>query len=74
MLSAWPVSESHFYAVRAWTASCPAEWTNALERAARTVYSTGSASTLYRVNASGQFNVSYGKYANPTVCDEDNIE
>jgi DNA adenine methylase len=28
---------------------------------------------LYRVNKSGQFNVPFGKYANPTICDADNL-
>lgn len=28
---------------------------------------------LYRVNAKGGFNVPHGKYANPRICDEDNL-
>ena len=28
---------------------------------------------LYRVNAKGLFNVPFGKYTNPTICDEDTI-
>jgi DNA adenine methylase len=28
---------------------------------------------LYRVNRSGQFNVPFGKYTNPTICDADNL-
>lgn len=29
---------------------------------------------LYRVNKSGLFNVPFGKYANPTICDEDTLK
>lgn len=28
---------------------------------------------LYRVNRSGKFNAPYGKYTNPTICDEQNL-
>lgn len=28
---------------------------------------------LYRVNKRGKFNVAFGDYANPTICDEDNL-
>lgn len=29
---------------------------------------------MFRVNSKGQFNVPYGKYKNPLICDEDNLK
>lgn len=64
-------SEESYYRVRAIdpkTLDRPA-------RAARTIYlnKTGY-NGLYRVNSKGLFNVPYGRYANPGICDRDTLE
>jgi DNA adenine methylase len=61
-------SEEHYYEVRERSPR------SLVERAARVIYlnKTGY-NGLYRVNRSGGFNVPYGRYKKPNVCDEPNL-
>lgn len=59
-----------FYSVR------EQDWTQLpkAEAAARTIYLNKTCfNGLYRVNKKGQFNVPYGKYRNPKICDTETL-
>lgn len=59
-----------FYAVRS------QDWTtlSKSEAAARTIFLNKACfNGLYRVNKQGRFNVPYGKYKNPKICDEEGL-
>ncbi|RKY10308.1 MAG: DNA adenine methylase [Planctomycetota bacterium] len=63
-------SKSFFYEVRSWDTSK----LNPVEKAARTIYLNRTCfNGLFRVNKKGQFNVPYGHYKRPNICDCDSL-
>lgn len=67
-------SKDYFYAVRAIDREEQYKKMNSIDRAARTIYLNKTCyNGLYRVNKNGFFNTPIGRYANPLICDENNI-
>jgi DNA adenine methylase len=61
-------SEEDYYKVRAAKPRTPAR------RAARMIYLNRTGyNGLYRVNRAGKFNVPYGRYVRPNICDEERL-
>ena len=59
-----------FLDIRAWETESVSD----LKRAARFIYLNRTAfNGMYRVNKSGQFNVPFGRYTNPQICDAENL-
>ncbi len=64
----YPYSEAFYYSLRA---EMPQD---RVLRAARMIYLNRTCyNGLYRVNKQGQFNVPFGRYTNPVICDADRL-
>jgi len=62
--------KAYYYAVRA----LKPDNLTLPERAARTIYLNKTCfNGLHRENRAGEFNVPFGRYKNPTICDEQNL-
>ena len=63
-----------FYEIRDWDRHADWKSVDPLRQTARMIYLNRTCyNGLYRVNQKGQFNVPYGRYKNPTICDEENL-
>jgi DNA adenine methylase len=67
-------SKEYFLKIRAWDRHQHFSSIDKISKAMRTIYMNKVCfNGLYRVNLKGQFNVPYGRYKKPNICDENNI-
>ncbi len=74
VLQTYPHDKEFFYQLRSVDRSLDKTRESALNAAARTIYLNRTCfNGLYRVNKKGQFNVPFGHYSNPKICDAENL-
>lgn len=73
-LKKYPYDKDFFLGIRSWDREPNFKKRSDIERSARFIYLNRTGfNWLYRVNSQGFYNVPFGKYTNPTICDEENI-
>jgi len=73
-LKTYPYDKEFFIKIRALDRETNFKNISNIKRSARFIYLNRTGfNWLHRVNSSGFFNVPFGKYKNPTICDEENL-